>query len=130
MLAARRFYIPIGRVAMDDESVWRRTTPERSYRPGEAVHVVPISAWEETLQLFQRAGRREMVCFWYGERQGDGGRVRAILVPRQKQSRGNYHVDASAMLKITEAVRPFGWKNLSQLHSHPGAGVEHSLYDD
>jgi hypothetical protein len=34
------------------------------------------------------------------------------------------------MVDIANAVRSHGWKNLSQVHSHPGIMVEHSPYDD
>lgn len=34
------------------------------------------------------------------------------------------------MVDIANAVRANGWKNLSQVHSHPGTMVEHSPYDD
>jgi hypothetical protein len=52
------------------------------------------------------------------------------VVPRQRQSWGNYHVAADAMRRIHASVVSRGLKNLSQVHSHPGLMVEHSIYDD
>ncbi len=34
------------------------------------------------------------------------------------------------MEKVSLATRRNGWKNLAQLHTHPGRLVEHSAYDD
>jgi hypothetical protein len=34
------------------------------------------------------------------------------------------------MAKVAAATGPRGWRNLSQLHTHPGSAVEHSFYDD
>ncbi|HJU08321.1 MAG TPA: hypothetical protein VJ727_07570 [Rhodanobacteraceae bacterium] len=52
-----------------------------------------------------------------------------VVAPRQRMSWGNYLVSAQA---LTEVVRrlPDIWKPLAQIHSHPGANVEHSRYDD
>ena len=58
------------------------------------------------------------------------GSVEAIVIPRQENHRGNYHVTPEAMLRVADAVRSAGWKNLAQVHSHPGPGVQHSPYDD
>ncbi|MFB6465010.1 Mov34/MPN/PAD-1 family protein [Bradyrhizobium tunisiense] len=73
----------------------------------------------------------EACCFWFGLRPPAGAAtVSAILVPRQQNHRGHYHVEADAMIEIANAARGRGWKNVAQVHSHPGPEVTHSGYDD
>ena len=73
----------------------------------------------------------EAGLFFYGERTENGAAtVRGVVVPRQSNRWGSYHVDADAMAAVASATRSYGWLNLAQLHSHPGLEVEHSPYDD
>jgi proteasome lid subunit RPN8/RPN11 len=73
----------------------------------------------------------ESCCFWFGPRAPNGdGTVEAIVVPRQRNEPGHYYVEADAMLRVAEEARRRGWKNLAQVHSHPGPAVRHSGYDD
>lgn len=92
---------------------------------------VPIDTIRATADILQSAGRFEACCFWFGRREPDGsGVVAAVVVPRQKNNPGNYDVAPDAMLDVAAAVRQRGWKNLAQIHSHPGESVRHSGYDD
>ena len=74
---------------------------------------------------------KEAGCFWLGSRSDEtANAVAAIVVPRQQNHRGQYHVAADAMIQVANVARSHGWKNLAQVHSHPGAHVRHSDYDD
>jgi hypothetical protein len=42
---------------------------------------------------------------------------------------GNYNVPPDALAEVVHRL-PGDLKPLAQLHSHPGLGVEHSMYDD
>jgi hypothetical protein len=109
-----------------------RPPPQAPYRLGAERLQVPRMALERTLQFLCASGRLESCCFWYGLF-GDKARasvVTAVVVPRQRQRRGNYYVTADAMQRIHERVGPRGLRNLAQVHSHPGLLVEHSIYDD
>jgi hypothetical protein len=115
---------------MDDEDDLYRPLAPCPYQPGVARLLLPRSALTATLALLQRAGRRESGVFWYGVRDpGGSGRVSYVVAPQQRMSWSNYSVSAAA---LAEAVRrlPDGHKPLAQIHSHPGARVEHSNYDD
>ena len=84
-----------------------------------------------TGSILREAGRFESCCFWFGPRGSAGsGTVTAIVIPDQENRPGNYHVTAEAMLQVAAAVRDRGWRNLAQIHSHPGDDVHHSTYDD
>jgi|HubBroStandDraft_1064217.scaffolds.fasta_scaffold158984_2 proteasome lid subunit RPN8/RPN11 len=108
-----------------------RTAPAVPYEPTTAQLRVPRQALALTLDLFTRAGRREMCSFWYGPASvPELQRVSAVVIPRQRQSWGNYHVTADAMQLIHAQVSPLHLVNFAQVHSHPGARVEHSRYDD
>lgn len=56
--------------------------------------------------------------------------VRAVVVPAQINTWGNYQVTADAVAAMAARTRPEGWRNLAQVHTHPRHNVEHSWYDD
>lgn len=56
--------------------------------------------------------------------------MRAVAVPEQRNSWGNYLVPAAAIAEMAAATRPRGWVNLAQVHTHPGPGATRSRYDD
>lgn len=116
-----------------DESLMWRPPPPSPYVPTDAVLIVPIAVLNLTLRLFHAYAlcRVESSCFWYGTRDDAGnGRVAAVAMPRQYNHWGHYRVEADSVAAMAGSTRPHGWKNLSQVHTHPGAGIEHSRYDD
>lgn len=117
---------------MHNETGVPRPTPTGPYSLGPERLNVSEQALELTLQVLRHAGRLETCCFWYGTRGRAGSLdvVTAVVIPRQRQTWGNYHVTADAMQRIHRRVSPTGLRNLAQVHSHPGADVEHSEYDD
>jgi hypothetical protein len=116
---------------MDDEGLLGRPPAPTPYVPGGKTLVLPNSALRATVTLLQRAGARESGAFWYGPRDAAGsGTVKAVIAPRQAMARGNYHVSPAAMSAMVDLLPDGSWKPLAQVHSHPGAGVEHSRYDD
>ena len=122
----------------DGEESWiRRLPPSSPYvLPEQRVLRVPVPALAKTRAVFApyaRPGYRvEACCFWYGayDEETGCGCVEAVVVPRQENHWGHYHVTADAMAEVSAATSPLGWRNLSQVHTHPGVGVEHSRYDD
>ncbi len=92
---------------------------------------IPADAIRMTSRFFQSMRGVESCCFWLGPRSADGtGTVMSIVVPRQRNNPGNYHIEAEAMIEVANIARPRGWTNLAQVHSHPGGDVRHSGYDD
>ena len=115
---------------MEAEDDLFRPAPARPYAPVNLRLQVPTDAVRATLELLQRAGKRESGLFWYGPRDTAGnGLVQYMAAPRQRMSWGNYHVSPEALAEIVHRL-PEGWKPLAQVHSHPGLRVEHSNYDD
>jgi len=108
---------------------WRRP-PTTPYVVGPLQLRVTRETLRLTVAVLRSFGALEGCCFWYGSPDDAGGEVSAVIVPRQINRQRNYHVDGSAMVEIANTVRTHGWKNLSQVHSHPGTMVEHSPYDD
>lgn len=115
----------------DQESI-RRPPPPGAYTPTRQVLRLPEDVLALTLHVFaEYAPRRvEACCFWYGEQDSSGGTVRAVVIPPQLNSWGHFSIPGVAMEAVSRATRPYGWRNLTQLHSHPGVNVEHSRYDD
>jgi len=117
----------------EDEGSLLRPPPPAPYRLPAAVLMLPRTALERTLAVFKSttARRIEACCFWYGVRSDDGGgTVLGVVVPKQRNTWGNYFVTAAAVAEMAAATRPKKWVNLVQVHTHPGANVEHSRYDD
>lgn len=88
---------------------------------------------EATLFSFQWSAARRLECglFWYGVRDESGSAVvHGVVVPRQKSTYGNYNVPGWAIEEMSEHTRPLGWRNVAQVHTHPGVWVDHSDYDD
>ncbi len=123
-------------MTVDDQSVVEVYTPRvwpGTYALPPARLVVSEEALAATLASFRpfAAERLEAVCFWYGPRDDVGsGSVTAVVVPPQRNYRRRYHVPSEAMAAVARATGPRGWRNLCQVHTHPGDLVEHSFYDD
>ncbi len=115
---------------MELEDELRRPAPSRLYQPAAARLEIPLSGLKATILLLQRAGRRESGLFWYGTKDAAGnGRVNYVVAPQQRMGWANYSISAKSMTDIVNGLHE-GWRPLAQVHSHPGAGVEHSNYDD
>lgn len=117
----------------DEEEIGFRPIPPRPYVASDVV--LEISNVVLTATFRAHAGfaarRVESCCFWYGSISDHGwGRVKAVVIPVQRNSWGNYHVRSDAMASVAVATKGFGFRNLAQIHTHPGGLVEHSLYDD
>jgi hypothetical protein len=116
-----------------DESALWRLPPQVPYTNTDLVLKVPLGVLNLTMHIFrQYATRRvESACFWYGTRDAIGnGQVIAVAVPRQYNHWGHYRVESDSVAAMATATRAHGWKNLSQVHTHPGSAIEHSRYDD
>lgn len=119
--------------AQEEAEDTSRSRPTVPYHRTGAVLTVPRIALAITFDVFEPYAQRrvEAGCFWYGERDPAGNAtVRAVVVPKQTNTWGNYRVSADAMAAVAASTRPSGWLNLAQLHTHPGKGIEHSRYDD
>ena len=102
----------------EEESIWR-PAPPRPYQPSGRVLEVPRAALEQLLEKYRPyiARQVEAGCFWYGRLDEVGnGSVEAVVIPRQRNTWGNYHVEAGAMAEVSAATRPFGWRNVAQIH--------------
>lgn len=119
---------------IENESLLWRPPPLRPYQPGTTILEIPRQALSLMLTILHAyASRRvEACCFLYGATTADNAHatVEAVVVPRQSNSWGHYTVEADAIPRIAAATRPRGWRNLAQVHTHPGIEVEHSRYDD
>lgn len=110
-----------------------RASAAKPYVPTDRVMTVPVLAVKRVFEVLSHYARRrvEAGMFFYGDRDARGNTmVRAVVVPRQKNHWGNYHVSAAAMQAVAKATEHTDWVNIAQLHTHPGAWVEHSTYDD
>ena len=115
---------------METEDELRRPPPPCPYQAGPARLYLPDNALAGTLALLQRARRLESGVYWYGTKTKEGdGQVKLVVAPLQYMSWSNFVVSTQALTAIVSRL-PDDWKPLAQVHSHPGARVEHSNYDD
>ena len=64
------------------------------------------------------------------ETSAENGFVKAVVVPSSSKPVGELPHLKHEHSAVSAATRPSGWVCLAQVHSHPGAFVEHSRYDD
>lgn len=108
--------------------------PPRPYAPGRSVLTLSEhlpAAVQKHLAPF--AGQwAEGGGFLYGVRgsAGDSDVVHAFVLPPQIRNTRNYRVPREGVAAASTATLERGWVLLGQLHTHPGANVEHSWFDD
>ncbi|MCZ2113446.1 MAG: Mov34/MPN/PAD-1 family protein [Anaerolineae bacterium] len=116
---------------MLDETLLWRSRPLTPYVPTGKVLSVPSAALATTIAKLRRTGAVEASCLWLGSLDKDGnGQVAAVAVPKQFNRPRNYAVPGEAMVEVSALARSRGWTVVAAIHSHPGASVEHSVYDD
>lgn len=95
--------------------------------------LVPEKVWRDTLTSFAPYANTgvEAGCYWYGLRTSDGVALASVVgVPRQKNTPGNFAVDADDLACLAQAAT---WSTLvcvAQVHTHPGRCIRHSDFDN
>ena len=105
----------------------------RRYQQTEEVLIVPRPLLELTISLLgeYRRFKVESCCFWYGvETNATESTAITVVIPPQANRYGNFHITGESMKLVSQATRPLKLVNLAQIHTHPGAKVRHSWYDD
>lgn len=113
-----------------DDLAWRRPPAPSPYRGTDRVLQAPRTLLGATLTVLRSAGNREAACLWLGTIEDEAARVQGLIVPKQINRQLNYAIDSRAMQEVAARARPRDWTLLANVHSHPGASVEHSRYDD
>jgi hypothetical protein len=112
-----------------------RCTPPQPYRPlGRHLHL-PAVLPQAVSAAFAgpAAAGREAGALLYGVRTAQPGHadmVHALVIPAQAGHRTCYRIPPDSIAAASVATRSRGLVTLGQIHSHPGANVEHSWYDD
>jgi hypothetical protein len=92
---------------------------------------IPSLLWEQLLDEFARIVQPvERVAYLDGFRLGDSGVVTTITIPDAELHGGYFTVTAEAMSQAGRHFRQYGMARLAQVHTHGGAGCQHSGYDD
>lgn len=102
--------------------------PDRHLRLPAALPKAVSAAFTNARDLRQETG-----ALLYGVRSVEVGHadiVHALVIPAQVRHRTHYRIPAESIAAASAATRAHGWVTLAQVHTHPGAHVEHSWYDD
>lgn len=108
--------------------------PQPYQQPDRHLHL-PASLPKAVSTAFADASdaRQETGALLYGVRSAEVGHadiVHALVIPAQVRHRTHYRIPADSIAAASAATRAQGWVTLAQVHTHPGAHVEHSWYDD
>jgi hypothetical protein len=116
---------------VNDESQNRRPPPPAPHDPSNRCLQASPALLEATVAILRANELVESACMWLGTLDENGnGMACAVAVPKQVSAPRNYKVPADAMLEVSATCKARGWTIVGAIHSHPGRGVTHSLYDD
>jgi proteasome lid subunit RPN8/RPN11 len=99
--------------------------------PAPEYLIVTEDTWRMTAVLLRGyAGQGvEAGLYWYGIRSSESAAVITVGLPRQTNRSGNFEVGADDLAVLVRRVRrPL--VVVAQVHSHPGANVDHSDWDN
>lgn len=95
---------------------------------------VGLSVIERTVEVLQESGtseeRHEGVAYWAGRRLGADVIVTTCIVPAARTTWGSFQTSSQTNAKVVMYLASAGLELLGQVHSHPGAHVDHSDGDD
>jgi len=109
--------------------------PPSAYRQSLVHLQLPAALPQAVSAAFAQAADacQEAGALLYGVRGSQAGApdvTHALVIPAQSGHRAHYRVPRDSIAAASAATRASGWVTLGQVHSHPGADVEHSWYDD
>ncbi len=74
--------------------------------------------------------RHERVVYWAGKDLGSSWIVSTCIAPRATTTAGSFEVSAESNARVIMLLSELGLVLLAQLHTHPGAWVDHSDGDN
>jgi hypothetical protein len=101
--------------------------------PAPETLVVAGQVWRSTVSLLKpyTKAKVEAGLLWYGTRSSDEEVAVAILagIPRQSNAKRSFDISADDLAALNGAV-PDDLVVVTQIHTHPGDGTDHSPWDD
>lgn len=92
---------------------------------------LPVQMARRTHALLQTFEDTEGLVYWAGARDGRGGTVTTLVVPRAVASYRRIETSLEANSEVIETLTSHGIVLLGQAHSHPpGSPARHSVGDD
>lgn len=111
----------------------KRRKPDAAIPPIAAI-VIGERVIEETVAALRRSGTRqeahEGVAYWAGMRFGEHIVVTTCIVPTAETTYGSFATSSKANARVVMYLAQTGLELLGQVHSHPGARVDHSDGDN
>jgi len=112
---------------------WLKSSQPPSRRPVPMMWV-STSLLDRTVDILRQSGARgrphEGVAYWAGRRAGHECFITTCIAPTAKTTYGSFDTSSHANAKVVMYLAAAGLELLGQVHSHPGACVDHSDGDD
>lgn len=95
---------------------------------------VSTSVLATTSAVLHRSGNgresHEGIVYWAGRRAGTERYVTTCIAPTARTSSGSFDTSSRTNAKVVAYLARVGLELIGQVHSHPGASVDHSEGDD
>jgi proteasome lid subunit RPN8/RPN11 len=112
---------------------WRRRSRKQEAAP-PPVNWVSAQLLDRTADVLRQSGDRgqlhEGVVYWAGRRMGAQNIVTTCIAPDARTTYGSFATTSHANARVVMYLADHGLELLGQVHSHPGAFVDHSDGDD
>lgn len=95
---------------------------------------IPARVLDRTVEVLRESGgpghSHEGIAYWAGRRAGGDCFVTTCIAPAAQTTKGSFETTAHTNARVIMYLANVGFELLGQVHSHPGAWVEHSDGDD
>ncbi len=112
-----------------------RISPRKLHSPKDnLLYLVPSEAISHTGRILHEYGRRksphEGLVYWGGQKDDDRITVSIVIAPKTVSSYGRVATSQRSNFDVVRLLNKHNGVQIAQVHSHPGAWVDHSPGDD
>jgi hypothetical protein len=112
-------------------SIWDQSHVEDKRSPLVVIQESVIAVTGRLLRESKRGRKRhEGVVYWAGLDLGSDVLVTTCIAPSATTTPGSFHISAEANARVITVLNDLRLVLLAQVHSHPGAWIQHSGGDD
>jgi len=113
---------------------WIRSLSRQTGTARQSITWVSVSVLEHTAQVLRQSGngatKHEGIVYWAGRHLGSETVVTTCIAPAARSTWGSFSTSSGTNARVVMYLAEHGLELLGQVHSHPGAVVDHSDGDD